>query len=108
MNAHPGGFILLVLLAAVYSGWMANWGGRVALVITTAIYLAVNPFFFDLVRDASTHGNTIHGWYSKYNRGEKFIAWAWFVVYPVVAGFFSFWVQCRFEDWQNTRRPKKP
>lgn len=29
------------------------------------------------VGDACTHGNCIHGWYSKYNYIEKFIALLW-------------------------------
>lgn len=104
MDAHPSTCILLVLLVAAYWAWHANWASRIAIGVAIVVYLAVNSYFFDIVRNASTHGNTIHGWYSKYNRSEKFFAWLWFIGFPMIAGLAGLWVNGVFDRWRAKRR----
>lgn len=56
----------------------------------TGIYIIGLFYFFDLVKSSSTHGNTIHGWYSKYNLEEKIFAWLWILLIPGIILFISF------------------
>ena len=53
------------------------------------IYIIGLFFFFNLVKISSNHGNTIHGWYSKYNTLEKISAWAWIIIIPPIIIFLS-------------------
>jgi hypothetical protein len=51
---------------------------RAFLIVLALVYIGGCVVLSRAVRDACTHGNCIHGWYSKYNTAEKltFIAWA--------------------------------
>lgn len=58
--------------------------------VAVVIYFIVGDHFNDKVKGASTHGNTKHGWYSKYNKSEKNEAMIWMVGYPLAAlGIYS-------------------
>lgn len=48
------------------------------------IYLMGIAAFNQAVSDACTHGNCIHGWYSKYNRPEQALALTWILGLPLV------------------------
>jgi hypothetical protein len=54
-------------------------------IVIAAIYINVGTGLNKDVREASTHGNTIHGWYSKKNGSEKFKATMWFYFFPIAA-----------------------
>lgn len=41
------------------------------------------------VRTACTHGNCVHGWYSKYNTAEKVVFLAWAVGFPTVVALVA-------------------
>ncbi len=56
---------------------------KIFLIIGLIIYLTVSLGLNTEVRLSSTHGNTKHGWYSKYNSEEKFVAVSWFVAFPI-------------------------
>jgi hypothetical protein len=47
------------------------------------VYIGVELKLNDNVREASHHGNTKHGWYSKENDTEKFLVKAWIFGYPI-------------------------
>lgn len=61
--------------------------------IAILIYFFGCSHFNSEVREACTHGNCKHGWYSKYNHSEKTIASIWMIGYPIIAfviySFFS-------------------
>ena len=50
-----------------------------SLILCLFVYTTLN----ENVKNASTHGNTIHGWYSQYNTTEKTIAVAWVIGFPL-------------------------
>jgi hypothetical protein len=82
-------FIFSVLyLIGIYSGFRdRNKGGLQILfwcTISLIIYLIGVTNFYDEVRRASTHGNTIHGWYSKSNGSEKAMATFWGIGFPII------------------------
>lgn len=60
---------------------------KIFLIIALTIYISISLFLNDNVKKASTHGNTKHGWYSKYNNKEKFIASTWFLTFPLGVSF---------------------
>ena len=93
----PDGFIFLVLIGAALVALKFGWKTRMTIVLSVIIYLTVNSYFYGLVRRASTHGNTIHGWYSKYNSGEKTLAWLWFIGFPAGGAFAGLYLFERHE-----------
>jgi hypothetical protein len=78
---------IIVIGLAVWWFVRGNWKVRIALFVALAIYLFGTNEAFDLVRTSSTHGNTRHGWYSQYNKGEKFIAMLWLLGFPALCAF---------------------
>lgn len=52
------------------------------------------------VRDACTHGNCIHGWYSKYTTVQKRVAVAWAVGAPILLLLVNFGL----EEWTGEAR----
>ena len=53
--------------------------------IAILIYFFGCSHFNSEVREACTHGNCKHGWYSKYNESEKTVASMWMIGYPIIA-----------------------
>ncbi|OGW45278.1 MAG: hypothetical protein A2Y66_08840 [Nitrospirae bacterium RBG_13_41_22] len=63
------------------------------IIVGLAIYILGCIFFTYLVRVSCTHGNCVHGWYSKYNATERFIAMAWILGVPVVAMISAYYLR---------------
>ncbi|MGI9175893.1 MAG: topoisomerase DNA-binding C4 zinc finger domain-containing protein [Rhodothermales bacterium] len=55
--------------------------------IFVVVYFAGCGYVNELVREACTHGNCTHGWYSKENEPEKLLARVWMFGFPVAAFF---------------------
>lgn len=55
---------------------------KVIIFLSLILYLSVFTMLNENVKNSSTHGNTIHGWYSEYNTTEKTIAVAWIIGFP--------------------------
>lgn len=88
-------FIFSVLyLIGIYSGFRdRNKGGLQILfwcIISLVIYIIGVVNFYDEVRRASTHGNTIHGWYSKSNGSQKAMATFWGIGFPIITNGLLF------------------
>ena len=87
------------LFLIIFVGWMIyhiitqSWVKKIIFLLILIVYLSVFVELNGNVRKASTHGNTKHGWYSKYNTAEKTIAIAWIFGFPIlcfsVNTFFS-------------------
>lgn len=58
---------------------------RFALLAVIVLYFGGCVYVDGMVRDACTHGNCVHGRYSKNNSGEKAVALAWKLGFPIVA-----------------------
>jgi hypothetical protein len=102
----PDIVIYLAIAVGLLAAWNSNWVVRITIIISSIIYLFVNLFFFNLVRNASTHGNTIHGWYSKYNRYEKLLAWLWFIIFPIIVAFIAYWFDSLYKRYRKKTNAK--
>ena len=108
-------FIFSVLyLIGIYSGFRdRNKGGLPILfwcTISLIIYIIGVTNFYDEVRRASTHGNTIHGWYSKSNGSEKAMATFWGIGFPIITnGLLLLYIYYRPEKnkEQNINKPNE-
>ncbi len=54
--------------------------------LAVAVYAAGCFALNENIRRACTHGNCVHGWYSKYTTHEKVLFFLWAVGYPVGLG----------------------
>lgn len=103
-------FIFSILyLVGIYTGYRdRNKGGLQMFfwcLISLIIYIIGVNYFYDEVRTASTHGNTVHGWYSKSNGGEKAIALLWAVFFPIVTnGLIFLFVYKRLEKEEKRNK----
>ncbi len=79
---------LLVLYCLVVVLWRRHKVGilRVGAALVALIYFAGCSVLNQAVADGCTHGNCIHGWYSKYNEPEKAIFLLWALGFPVLVG----------------------
>ena len=73
-----------------------------ALASIILIYLVGCFYFNELVSLSCTHGNCVHGWYSKYNKDEKAIASLWILGYP--AGSLLIYFSARRKITQKKKR----
>jgi hypothetical protein len=64
---------------------LAQWMGRAALGALVLIYAAGCFELKARVREACTHGNCRHGFYSKYTKAEQAAFYAWAFGYPWAA-----------------------
>ncbi len=105
-------FIFSVLyLIGIYSGYRdRNKGGLQILfwcTISLIVYIIGITHFYDEVRRASTHGNTIHGWYSKSNGAEKVMAGFWAIGFPIITnGLLLLYIYYRPEKNKNFNEQK--
>jgi len=81
---NPTDLVFLISIATMIAIWRSSWRGRLLLVPILVGYIIGFRHFADEVRRASTHGNTIHGWYSKYNSAERNYAYLWVLGYPPI------------------------
>ena len=58
-------------------------GYKVLFSVLLIVYIGVEVKLNNNVREASHHGNTKHGWYSKENKTEQFLVNAWIFGYPI-------------------------
>lgn len=70
--------------------------------IVALIYFFVGGHLNSNVKKASTHGNTKHGWHSKYNQAEKDEAMLWMVGFPLAA----FAIYSLFSFLNKPRKPR--
>jgi len=86
-------FLVIFVCIGIYQLIIQKGLKRIFILLALILYLSVFVLLNQNVKNASTHGNTIHGWYSKYNTTEKFIAVAWVIGFPltcfIVAAFLS-------------------
>jgi hypothetical protein len=57
---------------------------RLIAVIVGLVYMSGCGVLNEAVRRACTHGNCVHGWYSKDTRTEQDFYWMWAVGFPVL------------------------
>ena len=95
---HPGGLLVVIHLAWLYFIIKSKWFLRAFLFISISVYDYVNYLLFEMVRKASTHGNTNHGWYSKYNESEKIFAYLWFILFPLFILFMYYFLKNFYES----------
>lgn len=81
----PHIFVLIFTGIALYYLYKEKWLRKLFLLSFLIAYLYVFGILNNNVRTASTHGNTIHGWYSKYNKTEKLMATAWVFLFPAAS-----------------------
>ena len=60
------------------------------------------------VKEACTHGNCIHGWYSQYNTAEKLFFFAWAIGLPAAAIGLHSMVSKKSAPVQQTPRKARP
>lgn len=71
------------------------------------VYVAGCVRLNQAVANACTHGNCIHGWYSKYNGTEKALFFAWMIGFPLaVAGIRAAIRQINGEAARDTERQR--
>lgn len=74
---------------------------KVLISILLVVYILVEFSLNENVREASTHGNTKHGWYSKENTIEKFLVKTWIFGYPIGLLFLAGYRYEKLEEQQK-------
>ncbi len=99
-------FILIIIsIVALYYIFTESWTRKLFLLLFLVVYLGVFSVLNTNVRKASWHGNTKHGWYSKYNSTEKLIATVWIIFFPVgTFVLYSFIFATRNEASEDTSK----
>ena len=92
-------FTILYLIGAAYSFRNRKNGMIKAFIwciVSLVIYQMGISHFFEEVKNASHHGNTIHGWYAKGNGYEKAIATLWVYFFPIGTNAILFYILFKF------------
>src|SRR5690242_11084618 len=80
------------------------------IIVISALVLVYTAGCFRLnqaVSDACTHGNCIHGWYSKYNGAEKLAFFAWAIGFPLAVAGLRTMIRERNGDADRARLAHK-
>ncbi len=88
--------IIAYIIAIIFFLKYKVWGASIYLIIVLVIYWKIGFELNQDVREASTHGNTIHGWYSKKNGEEKTVAILWFICFPIASIVLPIWIAIKF------------
>lgn len=94
-------FTILYIIGIVIGYKNRNYAGYglfIWCIISLIIYFIGNSHFFEEVKNASHHGNTVHGWYAKGNASEKIKAILWIIGFPIGTNGIAFYLISKFKS----------